>query len=196
MLNELRTFFDHSRHTLWVRNVDASLDVLAFHGEERLSQPFTYSVEFTCTQHDLAAEQFLGRDARFSLHGVPQKPVQTNATAQRPASPQCLQPRLGTLYADGALLKQGVLDDTGQLLIDHQVVTRGYRLEMANGVNYQIPLPTDYRNAEQAHLANRGLHNHPSQTDAEVSQPTAHTDHRALYEAVLEGLSDKEEKNQ
>ncbi len=101
-----------------------------------------------------------------------------------------------TLYADGALLKQGVLDKTGQLLLDHQVVTRGYRLEMANGVTYQIPLPTDYRNAEQAHLANRGLHNHPSQTDAEVSQPTAHTDHRALYEAVLEGLSDKEEKTQ
>ncbi|VVO35908.1 hypothetical protein PS691_05318 [Pseudomonas fluorescens] len=101
-----------------------------------------------------------------------------------------------TLYADGALLKQGVLDDTGQLLIEHQVVTRGYRLEMANGVTYQIPLPTDYRNAEQAHLANRGLHNHPSQTNAEVSQPTAHTDHRALYQAVLEGLSNKEGKTQ
>jgi type VI secretion system secreted protein VgrG len=100
------------------------------------------------------------------------------------------------LYADGALLKQGVLDDTGQLLIDHQVVTRGYRLQMANGVAYQIPIPGDYRNAEQAHLANRGLHNHPSRTDAEVNQPTAHTDHRALYEAVLEGLSNKEGKTQ
>ncbi len=73
MLNELRTFFDHSRHKLWVRNVGAQLDVLAFHGEEHLSQPFSYHVEFTCTQHDLAAEQLLGRDARFSLHAVPQK---------------------------------------------------------------------------------------------------------------------------
>jgi type VI secretion system secreted protein VgrG len=69
----LRTFFDHSRHTLWVRNVDAALDVLAFHGEEQLSQPFTYEVEFTCPQHDLAAEQLLGKDARFSLHSVPEK---------------------------------------------------------------------------------------------------------------------------
>ena len=73
MLNPLRTFFDHSRHTLWVRNVDAALDVLAFHGEEQLSQPFSYVVEFTCTQHDLAAEQLLGKDARFSLHGIPEK---------------------------------------------------------------------------------------------------------------------------
>jgi Rhs element Vgr protein len=73
LLNELRTFFDHSRHTLWVRNVEAPLDVLAFHGEERLSQPFTYRVEFTCIEQDLAADQLLNQDARFSLHAVAQK---------------------------------------------------------------------------------------------------------------------------
>ncbi|MCP1446063.1 type VI secretion system secreted protein VgrG [Pseudomonas sp. GGS8] len=72
MLNELRTFFDHSRHKLRVRNVDAVLDVLAFHSEERLSQPFTYTVEFTCVEDDLAAEQLLGQDASFSLHASPQ----------------------------------------------------------------------------------------------------------------------------
>jgi type VI secretion system secreted protein VgrG len=99
-----------------------------------------------------------------------------------------------TLYADGAVLKQGVLDRTGQMSIDHQVVTRGYRLVMANGVTYQIPVPTDYRNAEQAQLANRGLHNHPSQAHAEVSQPTSHTDHRGLYATVMEGASDQEGK--
>jgi type VI secretion system secreted protein VgrG len=100
------------------------------------------------------------------------------------------------LYADGALLKQGVLDETGQLPIDHQVVTRQYRLVLANGVTYQIPVPTDYRNAEQAQLANRGLHNHRSQTDAEVSQPTSHTDHRALYATVMEELSSQKGKTQ
>ncbi|EJM66887.1 Rhs element Vgr protein [Pseudomonas sp. GM49] len=99
-----------------------------------------------------------------------------------------------TLYADGAELKQGVLDRTGQVSIDHQVVTRGYRLVMANGVTYQIPVPTDYRNAEQAQLANRGLHNHPSRAHAEVSQPTSHTDHRGLYATVIEGASDQEGK--
>ncbi|SMP52279.1 hypothetical protein SAMN06295951_11689, partial [Pseudomonas panipatensis] len=39
MLDELRTFFDHSRHKLRVRGIEARLDVLAFEGEEGLSQP-------------------------------------------------------------------------------------------------------------------------------------------------------------
>ncbi|MDZ5432118.1 type VI secretion system tip protein VgrG, partial [Pseudomonas fluorescens] len=98
------------------------------------------------------------------------------------------------LYADGAELQRGVLDASGQLLIDHQVVTRGYRLVMANGVTHHIPVPTEYRNAEQAPLANRGLHNHPSQVDAEMSQPNSHTDHRALYDALLQGLHDQQGK--
>jgi len=101
-----------------------------------------------------------------------------------------------TLYADGTVLQRGVLDKTGQLSIDHQVITRGYRLDLANGLRFQIPVPTDYRNAEQAHMANKGLQNHPSQTDPEVSQPTSHTDHRALYAAVLEGITDQEGKPQ
>ncbi|MGH8417181.1 MAG: hypothetical protein ACRER8_07815, partial [Pseudomonas sp.] len=71
MRSELRTFFDHSRHRLWVRDLDATLDVLAFNGEERLSEPFTYTVEFTSSEHDIALEQILGQDARFSLHAAP-----------------------------------------------------------------------------------------------------------------------------
>jgi type VI secretion system secreted protein VgrG len=70
MLNELHTFFDYSRHTLRVRGVDARLDVLAFHGEERLSQPFTYGVEFTCTQGEIVAEDVLGL-------GNPEYPIKT-----------------------------------------------------------------------------------------------------------------------
>ena len=71
MLNELSTIFDHSRHTLSVRNVDARLDVLAFEGTESLSQPFNYSVEFTCLDGDIGAETLLGQDATFSLHSAP-----------------------------------------------------------------------------------------------------------------------------
>ncbi|PNB72246.1 hypothetical protein C1X64_20645 [Pseudomonas sp. GW456-E7] len=71
MLNELRTFFDHSRHKLSVRNVDARLDVLAFQGTEGLSQPFNYRVEFTCLDGDIDAGKMLGQDASFSLHGAP-----------------------------------------------------------------------------------------------------------------------------
>jgi type VI secretion system secreted protein VgrG len=74
MLNPLRSFYDHSRHTLSVRDVEARLDVLAFEGQEHLSQPFTYRIEFTSTERDLAAETLLGQAARFSLHAPPQKP--------------------------------------------------------------------------------------------------------------------------
>ena len=66
-------FFDHSRHTLSVRKVEARLDVLAFAGEEHLSQPYSYTVEFTSTERDLAANTLLGQDARFSLHAAAQK---------------------------------------------------------------------------------------------------------------------------
>ena len=67
MLDNIRPFFDHSRHKLRVRNLDAPLDVLAFVGEEALSQPFDYRIEFTSTQKDIPADQLLGQDARFSL---------------------------------------------------------------------------------------------------------------------------------
>ncbi|UHG95549.1 type VI secretion system Vgr family protein [Pseudomonas sp. 7-41] len=76
-----RVLFDHSRHTLSVRNIEARLDVLAFEGHEHLSQPFTYRVEFTSTERDLAAETLLGQDARFSLHAAPQKPPASGFSA-------------------------------------------------------------------------------------------------------------------
>ncbi|MDY7552795.1 type VI secretion system tip protein VgrG [Pseudomonas sp. FG1] len=77
----MQAFFDHSRHTLSVRNIEARLDVLAFEGREHLSQPFTYRVEFTSTERDLAAETLLGQDARFSLHAAPQKPPASGFSA-------------------------------------------------------------------------------------------------------------------
>ncbi|WP_448124947.1 type VI secretion system Vgr family protein [Pseudomonas veronii] len=77
----MQAFFDHSRHTLSVHNIEARLDVLAFEGHEHLSQPFTYRVEFTSTERDLAAETLLGQDARFSLHATPQKPPASGFSA-------------------------------------------------------------------------------------------------------------------
>jgi type VI secretion system secreted protein VgrG len=71
MVGEVRTFFDHSRHTLTVRDLDARLDVLAFEGTEGLSQAFNYRVEFTCSDSDIGPEKILGRNASFSLHGAP-----------------------------------------------------------------------------------------------------------------------------
>ncbi|MCS3421040.1 uncharacterized protein involved in type VI secretion and phage assembly, partial [Pseudomonas sp. BIGb0450] len=66
-------FFDHSRHKLTVRNVDAVLDVLAFEGTEGLSELFNYRVEFTSTARDVAVEKMLGQNATFSLYSAPQQ---------------------------------------------------------------------------------------------------------------------------
>ncbi|GDX04424.1 type VI secretion system Vgr family protein [Buttiauxella sp. A111] len=98
-----------------------------------------------------------------------------------------------TLYADGALFQKGVLDKTGHLDIEHQTTTKHYRMEMANGINYQIPVVSAYRNAEQGEMANRGLQNHTSDTSPDVNQPASHTEHRNLYDELLKGFSDKEE---
>jgi len=98
-----------------------------------------------------------------------------------------------TLYADGAPLKKGVLDEKGQIKIDHQVVTQNYKLEMANGVSYQIPVVEAYRNPEQGKLANRGFHHHASQAAAEINSPSSHTEHRNTYADLLDGQMEKEE---
>ncbi|MFJ3483677.1 type VI secretion system Vgr family protein [Pseudomonas sp. NPDC090202] len=74
MLSQLLTFFDHSRHKLWVRDLDAPLDVLTFTGQECLSQPFGYTIEFTSSVQDIVVEQILGQPARFSLYAKPKPP--------------------------------------------------------------------------------------------------------------------------
>lgn len=73
-----------------------------------------------------------------------------------------------TLYADGQVIGQGVMDASGEVQVDHQVVTLDYRLVMASGAEFSIPVPTGYRNPEQGQLANRGLHkadSHPGQRE-------------------------------
>lgn len=55
MLINLPPFFDHSRHKLVVHRLPIALDVIAFEGEERLSQPFVYRVEFTSVEQELPA---------------------------------------------------------------------------------------------------------------------------------------------
>ncbi|WP_434674888.1 type VI secretion system Vgr family protein [Pseudomonas sp. D3-10] len=71
----MATFFDHSRHTLSVCDLTAHLDVLAFTGEEHLSRPYHYRIEFTCTERDLVATDLLNRDAYFSLYPLPPPPT-------------------------------------------------------------------------------------------------------------------------
>jgi type VI secretion system secreted protein VgrG len=87
MSTALRTFFDHSRHKLHVDGLDTALDVLTFKGEEHLSQPFTYTVEFTASHLDLGAEKLLGQYAKFSLHAAPSTVPVMAWEVPKPAKP-------------------------------------------------------------------------------------------------------------
>ncbi|MBM7341862.1 type VI secretion system Vgr family protein [Pantoea coffeiphila] len=59
--------FSHSHHLLAVRGCDADLDVLVFEGREALSQPFSYRIEFTSSQHAISRENMLLKPASLTL---------------------------------------------------------------------------------------------------------------------------------
>ncbi len=60
--------FSHSHHLLAVRGCEPGLDVLAFEGDEALSQPFSYRIEFTCSDHAISKEMMLMKPASRTLH--------------------------------------------------------------------------------------------------------------------------------
>ncbi|KAA0260491.1 type VI secretion system Vgr family protein [Hafnia alvei] len=72
MLNTAaQLMFDHSHHVLKVWDNTAPLDVLAFTGEEHLSQPYRYTIEFTSSAKDIQPAQMLMQDATFTLNATP-----------------------------------------------------------------------------------------------------------------------------
>lgn len=89
------------------------------------------------------------------------------------------------LYADGALVKQGVFDKTGQLPIDHQATTQKYTLELANGVKHDIPVPGEYRDADNGALANQGFQFHESGSDTDITSAGDRALHRQRYSNLL-----------
>ncbi|WJD77700.1 type VI secretion system tip protein VgrG [Klebsiella michiganensis] len=59
--------FSHSHHLLSVKGCDAGLDVLAFEGDEALSKPFRYRIEFTSADHTISKEMMLMKAASLTL---------------------------------------------------------------------------------------------------------------------------------
>ncbi|MEP8635724.1 type VI secretion system tip protein VgrG [Enterobacter hormaechei] len=59
--------FSHSHHLLSVKDCDAGLDVLEFEGDEALSIPFSYRIEFTSTDHAISKEMMLMKAASLTL---------------------------------------------------------------------------------------------------------------------------------
>ncbi|WP_336222113.1 type VI secretion system tip protein VgrG [Citrobacter amalonaticus] len=77
--------FDHRHHLLSVRGNKATVDVLGFKGEEELSRPFRYAIEFTSADQAIDPATMLMQDASLTLqapvdqgYGIKiQKPVRT-----------------------------------------------------------------------------------------------------------------------
>ncbi|MTD42489.1 type VI secretion system tip protein VgrG, partial [Erwinia sp. CPCC 100877] len=67
MANPLNLIFSHSHHLLEVKECSAALDVLAFEGQEALSRPFSYRIEFTSDDHAIAREAMLMKPASLTL---------------------------------------------------------------------------------------------------------------------------------
>lgn len=59
--------FSHNHHLLAVKGCAAELDVLAFEGDEALSSPFSYRIEFTSGNHAISKEMMLMKAASLTL---------------------------------------------------------------------------------------------------------------------------------
>lgn len=59
--------FSHNHHQLSVKGCEAELDVLAFEGNEALSTPFSYRIEFTSADHAISKEMMLMKAASMTL---------------------------------------------------------------------------------------------------------------------------------
>lgn len=59
--------FCHNHHRLSVKGCETELDVLAFEGDEALSTPFSYRIEFTSADHAISKEMMLMKVASLTL---------------------------------------------------------------------------------------------------------------------------------
>ncbi|MDA5604587.1 type VI secretion system tip protein VgrG [Enterobacter sp. PI-10] len=77
--------YSHNHHLLAVKGCESALDVLAFEGDEALSTPFRYRIEFTSSDHAISKEMMLMKPGTLTLqapvdqgYGIKvQQPVRT-----------------------------------------------------------------------------------------------------------------------
>ncbi len=62
-----RTRFSHNHHQLAIKGCKPALDVLAFEGQEALSRPFSYRIEFTSAEHAISKEMVLMKPGSLTL---------------------------------------------------------------------------------------------------------------------------------
>ncbi|RAY82172.1 type VI secretion system tip protein VgrG [Enterobacter cloacae] len=59
--------YSHNHHLLAVKGCESTLDVLAFEGDEALSTPFRYRIEFTSSDHAISKEMMLMKPGTLTL---------------------------------------------------------------------------------------------------------------------------------
>ncbi|CAB3749538.1 type VI secretion system Vgr family protein [Paraburkholderia humisilvae] len=87
------------------------------------------------------------------------------------------------LFAQGALVAQGVTDATGYVAVDHRPGTQSYRLELRNGVAYNISVGEAFRgDATNGQMANQGFHYFEQGATGDGEDRSAH---RQRYHRLL-----------
>ncbi|WP_036013683.1 DUF2345 domain-containing protein, partial [Robbsia andropogonis] len=108
-----------------------------------------------------------------------------NTAASPSASSATLAGMPYKLYADGAMVKEGIIDDSGQLAVDHLVTTQNYKLILANGITHNIPVPVEYTDQKNGALANQGFHFNESGWSQNVLSAGDRAIHRQNYSDLL-----------
>ncbi|CAI0714289.1 type VI secretion system Vgr family protein [Serratia quinivorans] len=67
MSTSLPIRFSHNHHLLAIKGGESELDVLAFEGNEALSKPFSYRIEFTSNDHAISKEMMLMKAGALTL---------------------------------------------------------------------------------------------------------------------------------
>ena len=138
-------------------------------------------LDFKGAGHTFGGPAQMNADNPAFPKNMPTTPLALN-TAASPASTSILPVGMPfKLFADGAMIKQGVIDKSGQLPIDHFPGTQKYSLQLANGITHDIPVPTEYHNPVNGELANQGFHFHEG-SDSSAADRTAH---RQAYQDLL-----------
>ena len=138
------------------------------------------------------AQHVFGGPAQMSVDhpafptNMPTTPLMLNVAGSPSASTYVPAGMPYKLLADGATVKQGVLDASGQVPVDHHVTTQKYSLQLANGITHEIPVPAAYRDAANGALANQGFHFHEGLPGTEAAG-TDRAVHRQNYADLLSG---------
>ncbi len=75
------------------------------------------------------------------------------------------------LFADGAEIETGVFGESGSVLVQHMVATQEYRVELANGQSYKIPVASEYTKPDEGQAASQGFIKHEPGASGGVSNP-------------------------